>query len=55
MALGIWDEWRLAMSTDDFRRWLAEGAPSDDREGAGERPTPIERRQHGRGDAPAAR
>ena len=32
MALSIWDEWRLAGTTDDFRRWLGDGAPSDDRE-----------------------
>lgn len=32
MALSIWDEWRLAATTREFRRWLAEGAPSDDRE-----------------------
>jgi hypothetical protein len=38
MALSIWDEWRLAEASPDFRHWLAEGAPSDDREGAdGER------------------
>lgn len=32
MALSIWDEWRLAASTAEFRQWLASGAPSDDRE-----------------------
>ncbi len=32
MALSIWEEWRLASSAAEFRRWLAEGAPSDDRE-----------------------
>ncbi len=32
MALSIWDEWRLATTTREFRRWLAQGAPSDDRE-----------------------
>jgi len=32
MALSIWDEWRLAATTQEFRRWLAQGAPSDDRE-----------------------
>jgi hypothetical protein len=32
MALSIWDEWRLAATTREFRRWLAHGAPSDDRE-----------------------
>ena len=34
MAMTIWDEWRLAAASDDFRRWLSEGAPSDDRESA---------------------
>jgi len=32
MALSIWEEWRLAATTQEFRRWLARGAPSDDRE-----------------------
>lgn len=32
MAMSIWDEWRLAAATGDFRSWLARGAPSDDRE-----------------------
>lgn len=31
MALSIWDEWKLAVVADDFREWLAQGAPSDDR------------------------
>jgi hypothetical protein len=35
MALSIWDEWRLAVTTEDFRRWLSQGAPSDDRENGG--------------------
>ena len=34
MAMTIWDEWQLATASDDFRRWLSEGAPSDDRESA---------------------
>lgn len=34
MALSIWDEWRLAVSTAEFRRWLEQGAPSDDRDGS---------------------
>ena len=34
MALSIWDEWRLATTTTEFREWLAHGAPSDDREGS---------------------
>jgi hypothetical protein len=32
MALSIWDEWRLAGTVEEFRHWLAQGAPSDDRE-----------------------
>lgn len=32
MALTIWEEWKLAAAAGEFRRWLAEGAPSDDRE-----------------------
>ncbi len=43
MALSIWDEWRLAGSAEEFRRWLAAGAPSDDRESASVPP----RREHG--------
>ncbi len=39
MALSIWDEWQLAESAPDFRAWLAEGAPSDDRD-TGEKPSP---------------
>lgn len=31
MALEILDEWRVAVASADFRHWLAEGAPSDDR------------------------
>jgi len=38
MALSIWDEWRLAAPTQEFRRWLARGAPSDDRSGSTEEP-----------------
>jgi hypothetical protein len=34
MALSIWDEWRLASTTAEFRRWLEQGAPSDDRDGS---------------------
>ena len=34
MALSIWDEWQLAASTEAFRAWLADGAPSDDRAAA---------------------
>ena len=32
MALTVWDEWQLAGSAAEFRKWLADGAPSDDRE-----------------------
>lgn len=31
MALGIWDEWKLVLSGDGYRTWLANGSPSDDR------------------------
>ncbi len=30
MALSIAEEWKLAEQVDEFRDWLAEGAPSDD-------------------------
>jgi hypothetical protein len=30
MARSVFEEWRLAHSMADFRRWLDEGAPSDD-------------------------
>jgi hypothetical protein len=30
MALSIFEEWRLANAADEFRDWLARGAPSDD-------------------------
>ena len=30
IALSVLEEWRFAAEADDFRRWLAEGAPSDD-------------------------
>jgi hypothetical protein len=34
MARSVFDEWRLAHASADFRRWLEQGAPSDDaREG----------------------
>jgi len=45
MALSIWDEWQLAATTEEFRRWLAQGAPSDDRDN-GSSP-PRERRSIG--------
>lgn len=30
MARSVFEEWRLAHAMADFRRWLDEGAPSDD-------------------------
>lgn len=30
MARAVFDEWRLAHTLLDFKRWLDEGAPSDD-------------------------
>jgi hypothetical protein len=30
MARAVFEEWRLAHSLGEFRRWLEEGAPSDD-------------------------
>jgi hypothetical protein len=30
MARAVFDEWRLAHALGDFRRWLQQGAPSDD-------------------------
>ena len=30
IALTVLEEWRLAAQADDFREWLAQGAPSDD-------------------------
>ena len=30
MARAVFEEWRLAHSLRDFRRWLEQGAPSDD-------------------------
>jgi hypothetical protein len=32
IALTIWEEWQLSNASGDFRRWLAEGAPSADRD-----------------------
>jgi hypothetical protein len=32
IAITIWEEWQLTRASGDFRRWLAEGAPSEDRE-----------------------
>jgi hypothetical protein len=32
IALTIWEEWQLTRASGDFRRWLAEGAPSEDRD-----------------------
>ena len=53
MARAVFDEWRLAHSLGDFRRWLEQGAPSEDAErperGAGgkrgEAEPPSEREQ----------
>jgi hypothetical protein len=30
MALQVWDEWQFALTSGEFRDWLAAGAPSDD-------------------------
>ena len=30
MALDVRDEWKFAQASESFRRWLAEGAPTDD-------------------------
>jgi hypothetical protein len=30
MARAVFDEWRLAHSSGEFRAWLEHGAPSDD-------------------------
>jgi hypothetical protein len=30
MARAVFEEWRLAHSSDEFRLWLEQGAPSDD-------------------------
>jgi hypothetical protein len=38
MALSIWDEWRLAATSTEFRQWLAHGAPSDDRDSSSQEP-----------------
>jgi hypothetical protein len=32
IALTIWEEWQLTHASGDFRRWLAQGAPSADRD-----------------------
>lgn len=32
IALTIWEEWQLSGKSEEFRRWLAEGAPSADKE-----------------------
>lgn len=37
MALEILDEWRVAVASSEFRHWLDEGAPSDDRQPRGRR------------------
>jgi len=30
MARAVFDDWRLANASGEFRRWLEQGAPSDD-------------------------
>ena len=30
MARAVFDDWRLAIASADFRRWPEQGAPSDD-------------------------
>ena len=35
MARDVLEDWRLAVAAPDFRAWLASGAPSEDRDGAG--------------------
>jgi hypothetical protein len=42
MALSIFEEWRLANAADDFRDWLARGAPSDDAQREDSRHSPTE-------------
>ena len=32
VAITIWEEWQLTRASGDFRQWLAQGAPSEDRE-----------------------
>jgi hypothetical protein len=32
IALTIWEEWQLTSASEEFRQWLAAGAPSADRE-----------------------
>ena len=32
IAMTIWEEWRLTSTSEEFRQWLAAGAPSADRE-----------------------
>lgn len=32
IAMTIWEEWQLTSLSTDFRQWLAQGAPSADRE-----------------------
>ena len=37
MARAVWEEWQLAASSLEFRRWLERGAPSEDAGPAGSR------------------
>jgi hypothetical protein len=34
MARAVFEEWRLAHASSEFRRWLEQGAPSDDAKGS---------------------
>jgi hypothetical protein len=34
MARAVFDDWRLANASGEFRRWLEQGAPSDDASGS---------------------
>ena len=35
MALDVLAEWQMAQRSEEFRGWLAQGAPSDDTQGGG--------------------
>lgn len=39
MARGVYEDWRLAHTSEEFRRWLAAGAPSADRAPEGDAAT----------------
>ena len=38
MARAVFEEWRLAHSLGEFKKWLERGAPSDDAEGEAQKP-----------------